>query len=123
MKIHRVTNVFSVHPVGSMNFSITFYYHPQFNPHLFYQRGGIRKPAHLCQQLLLYFQLLVQLVLPLFEGDAAAALAVFDSDSPVVYLLQEAARTQLVFNPQHSGPDGEDGDRRVIPTFTCNPDL
>lgn len=70
------------------------------------------KLTHLCQQLSLYFQLLVQLVLPLLKGDAAAALAVFDSDSPVVYLLQEVAGTQFIFDPQHSSPGGEDRDRR-----------
>lgn len=61
---------------------------------------------HLCYQLFLDFQLLGQLVLPLLEGDAAAALAVFDPDTPVLYLLQEVAGTQLVFNAQHSGSDG-----------------
>lgn len=86
------------------------------------QRSGVRPFAHaslrpalqrkdkpvtdLCHQLLLYFQLLVQLVLPLFKGDAAAALAVFYSDAPVVYFLQEAAGTQLIFNLQHSSSDG-----------------
>lgn len=70
------------------------------------------RPAYLCYQLSLYFQLLVQLVLPLLERDAAAALTVFDSDAPVVNLLQEVAGTQLVFNAQHPSPDGEDGDRR-----------
>lgn len=77
--------------------------------------------AHLCNQLLLYFQLLVQLVLPLFKGDAAAALAVFDSDAPVVYLLQEVSGTQLVFNPQHSSSDREERDRKtasmIIPRY------
>lgn len=70
-------------------------------------------PPYLCYQLFLDFQLLGQLVLPLFEGDAAAASAVFDPDAPVVYLLQEVAGTQLVFNAQHSGSDGEDGDRET----------
>lgn len=69
--------------------------------------------THLCHELPLYFQLLVEVILPLFKGDAAAALAVSDSDAPVVYLLQEAARTQLIFNPQHSSSDGEDRDTTV----------
>lgn len=64
--------------------------------------------AYLCYQLSLYFQLLVQLVLPLFKGDAAAALTISDSNTPVVYLLKEVARTQLIFDTQHSGSDGED---------------
>ena len=72
-----------------------------------------KPPTHLCYQLSLYLQLLVQLVLLLFEGDAAAAMAVFDSDAPVVYLLQEVVGTQLVFNVQHSGSDVED--RRTGP--------
>lgn len=76
--------------------------------------------THLCYQLSLYFQLLVQLVLPLFEGDAAAASTVFDPDAPVVYLLQEVARTQLVFNAQHSSSGGEDRDRRTGSRLSLN---
>lgn len=73
-------------------------------------------PTYLCQQLSLDFQLLIQLVLPLFEGDAAAALAILDSDAPVVYLFQEVAGTQLIFNAQHASPEGKDGDRRICLT-------
>lgn len=60
--------------------------------------------------------MLIQLVLPLFEGDAAAALAILDSDAPVVYLFQEVAGTQLIFNAQHSGSEGHDGDGRICLT-------
>lgn len=60
----------------------------------------------LSHQLLLHLQLLVQLVLPLLEGDAAAALGVFDPDPPVVDLLQEVVGAQLVFDGQHSGSVG-----------------
>lgn len=70
--------------------------------------------THLCHQLPLYFQLLVQLILPLFKGDAAAALAVLDPDAPVVYFLQEAAGTQLIFDPQHSSSDGQDRHTRLM---------
>lgn len=59
---------------------------------------------HLCLQLSLYLKLVIQLVLPLLEGDAAAAVGVFDPHTPVVYLLQEIAGTQLILDPEHSSP-------------------
>lgn len=60
--------------------------------------------------------MLIQLVLPLLEGDAAAALAILDSDAPVVYLFQEVAGTQLIFNAQHSSSEGQDGGRTICLT-------
>lgn len=36
-----------------------------------------------------------------------AASAVLDPDAPVVYLFDEVAWTQLVFNAQHSGSEGQ----------------
>lgn len=62
-------------------------------------------PSYLSQQLSLDFQLLVQLILPLLKGDAAAASAVLDPDTPVVYLFNEVVWTQLAFNAQHSGSE------------------
>lgn len=59
---------------------------------------------HLCLQLPLDLQLLVQLILPLLEGDAAAAVGVLDPYAPVVDLLQEVARTQFVLDPKHTSP-------------------
>lgn len=59
---------------------------------------------HLRLQFPLDLQLVVQLVLPLLEGDAAAAIGVFDPHSPVVDLLQEVAGTQLVLDPQNTRP-------------------
>lgn len=77
---------------------------------------------HLCHQLLLDLQLLVQLVLPLLEGDAAAALAVLDPDAPIVDLLQEVVRTQLVFDAQHARSGGDDRTREnAISKAPCAP--
>lgn len=59
---------------------------------------------HLCFQLPLDLQLIVQLILPLLEGDATTAVGVLDPHAPVVDLLQEVAGTQLVLDPQHTGP-------------------
>lgn len=59
---------------------------------------------YLCLQLPLDFQLVVELVLPLLEGDAAAAVGGLDPHAPVVDLLQKVAGTQLVLDPEHSRP-------------------
>lgn len=59
---------------------------------------------HLSFQLPLDLQLVVQLVLPLLEGDAAAAMGVLDPHAPVVDLLQEVAGAQFIFDPQHTSP-------------------
>lgn len=64
-------------------------------------------PIYLSQQLSLDFQLLVQLILLLLKGDAAATLAVLDPGAPVVYIFDEVAWTQLAFNAQHSGSEGQ----------------
>lgn len=67
----------------------------------------------LLHQLLLNLQLVVQLILTFLKGDATAALAVFDPDAPVADLLQETARTKIIFDPQNSSPEQDrDRDRR-----------
>ena len=57
---------------------------------------------HLGLQLPLDLQLIVQVVLPLLEGYAAAAVGVLDPHPPVVDLLQEVAGAQLILDPQHA---------------------
>lgn len=59
---------------------------------------------HFRLQLPLDLQLLIQLVLPLLEGDAAAAVCVLHPHTPVVDLLQEVAWTHLVPDPQYASP-------------------